>query len=77
MPKEMQPSESTFIFWFILFRNTSAEFPWEDRLPMACVLDDDIDIKDEVHLIELWSFQIYSKEIHCDCIKTTVHFNFV
>lgn len=49
----MQPFESTFIFWFILFRNTSAEFLWEDMLPMACVLDDDTDIKDKVDLTEL------------------------
>lgn len=53
MLKEMRPFESTFIFWFILFRNTSAEFLWEDILPMACVLDDDTDIKDEVDLTEL------------------------
>lgn len=53
MPKEMQPFKSTFIFWFMLFRNTSAEFLWEDMLPMACVLDDDTDIKDKVDLTEV------------------------
>lgn len=49
----MQPFKSTFIFWFMLFRNTSAEFLWEDMLPMACVLDDDTDIKDKVDLTEV------------------------
>lgn len=53
MPKEMQPFKSTFIFWFMLFRNTSAEFLWEDMLPMACVLDNDTDIKDKVDLTEV------------------------
>lgn len=53
MPKEMQPFKSTFIFWFMLFRKTSAEFLWEDMLPMACVLDDDTDIKDKVDLTEV------------------------
>lgn len=49
----MQPFDSIFIFWFLLFKNIGAEFLWDNNPLIACVLDDDTDLKDKVALTEL------------------------